>query len=94
MSSDNIIYGCTNAVCTEPLYTGRCKQACWNRYLESTSKARWKHRGVHNDFIWAECSSCGFRVESLKAVKIGRTSTDYTGVIYKFCPICGKQMEV
>jgi ribosomal protein L33 len=94
MTSDKIIYDCPNASCSEPLYTGRCKQECWDRYCGKASFARWKHRGMHNDFIWAECSNCGFRVENYKAVRVGKSSTDYVEVIYKFCPMCGKPMEV
>ena len=56
--------------------------------------AVWKDRAEYNDFIWAECSNCGFRVEAYKAVKTGKSSADYVEVKYNFCPICGKPMTV
>ena len=40
-------------------------------------KAKWKSREEHNDYIHAECSSCGFQVESYDAVETGRSSTEY-----------------
>lgn len=58
------------------------------------NNAYWKNRAYRNDFIWAECSNCGFIVENYKAVKLGKSSSDYVGVKYKFCPICGKEMRV
>ena len=32
-------------------------------------KAKWKSREEHNDYIHAECSGCGFQVESYDAVE-------------------------
>lgn len=54
--------------------------------------ATWKHRGDKNDFLWAECSNCGWRVENYKAVEIGVSSTDYIGIKYKRCPKCEAKM--
>lgn len=67
------------------------------RYIESLhipGKAVWKHRAEHNDFTFAECSNCGFRVENFRCVHIGRGSRDYTGVKWCYCPKCGSVMEV
>lgn len=57
-------------------------------------KAKWKNRAEHNDYLWAECSNCGFRVENYKVVKTGRSSTEYTNPIWKYCPKCGAEMSV
>lgn len=53
-----------------------------------------ENRAEHNDYLWAECSNCGFRVENYKAVKTGRSSTEYTNPIWKYCPKCGAEMSV
>ena len=83
-------------ICPTPLYTGSCAKACFERKAKEDGYniAYWENRSKHNDYLWAECSNCGFRVEVYKAVKQGRSSTDYERVIYKFCPICGKEMRV
>ena len=52
-------------------------------------KAKWKSREEHNDYIHAECSGCGFQVESYDAVETGRSSTEYIKAKWKFCPKCG-----
>ena len=57
-------------------------------------KAKWKNRIEYKDYLWAECSNCGFRVENYKAVETGRSSVEYTDCIYKYCPICGAKMSV
>ena len=57
-------------------------------------KAKWKNRIEYKDYLWAECSNCGFRVENYKAVETGRSSTEYIEAIWKFCPICGSEMSV
>ena len=57
-------------------------------------KAKWKNRAEHNDYLWAQCSNCGFRVENYKRVKTGRSSTEYTNPIWKYCPKCGAEMSV
>lgn len=56
--------------------------------------ARWKNRAEHNDYIHAECSKCGFQVESIEAVETGRCSAEYTKVKWKYCPKCGSKMTV
>ena len=87
------------AFCATPSYTGRCSKICFDlrdKYEKAckTSSAKWKNRAEYNDFIWAECSNCGFRVENYKAVKMTKSDREYDEVIYKFCPMCGKPMEV
>lgn len=57
-------------------------------------KAKWKSREGHNDYIHAECSGCGFQVESYDAVETGRSSTEYIKAKWKFCPKCGAKMTV
>ena len=56
--------------------------------------AYWLHRGRYNDYIWCECSNCGFWVEHYKAVITQGYDTNFVDVKYKFCPICGKEMRV
>ena len=99
MFSDRIIFSCPNANCHEPIMTGACKEECWRRYRGESKKkdsdyAYWEHRAKYNDYLWVECSHCGFRIENYKAVKCGSSSTDYVDVNYKFCPMCGKEMRV
>ena len=55
---------------------------------------KWKNREEYNDYLWAECSLCGFRVEAYKVAKIGRSSTDYVEAIWGYCPKCGAEMSV
>lgn len=62
--------------------------------LSMRKEGYWKDRGDENDFTWSECSECGFIEDSLKTVKVGRSSTDYIGVKYNFCPICGAHMSL
>jgi hypothetical protein len=98
MRTADIIYECEHySICTYPLYVGKCQKACLDKrdkMLSGTVGAKWKNWAVHKDFHWAECSNCGFRVESHKAVRLDASGTEYTEVIYKFCPMCGKPMEV
>ena len=100
MKKSNLITDCPHFfLCATAHYTGKCAKQCFDKYhkelgIKPTVTARWKHRAEHNDFLWAECSNCGFRVEAYKAVKAGKSSTDYTEVKYNFCPNCGKPMEV
>ncbi len=42
----------------------------------------------------ARCSACGFTVEPVRAVETGWASTEFTGVKYRYCPMCGKPMAV
>ena len=60
---------------------------------EEVKEAYWKHRGAHNDYIWAECSNCGFREENWKVVKLGKSDTDYVDVKWSYCPKCGSIMD-
>jgi predicted RNA-binding Zn-ribbon protein involved in translation (DUF1610 family) len=62
--------------------------------MGTNNYAFWRHRGAHNDFIWVECSNCGFREEGHKAVVKDGCDTKFKGVKYKFCPMCGKEMRV
>ena len=61
---------------------------------ERASEAYWLHRGQYNDYIWVECSKCGFRVENYKAVKLGISDMDLKEAKYHYCPICGSRMRV
>ena len=54
---------------------------------------RWKDRAYLNDYIWAECSNCGFIEENIKVVKLGCSSTDFVGVKWYYCPKCGAKMD-
>lgn len=84
-------------LCTHVLYVGSCRKECFDKRdkeLGASNYAFWRHRGAHNDFIWCECSNCGFRVEAYKAVVSKGRDTNYVDVKYKFCPICGKEMKV
>lgn len=49
----------------------------------------WKTRQAYNDYLWVECSNCGFRVENYNAVKTGVSSTDIVEIRWHFCPKCG-----
>lgn len=44
--------------------------------------------------VQARCSSCGFRVEPVRAVETGWSSSEFTGVKYRHCPMCGRAMRV
>ena len=54
---------------------------------------RWKDRAYLNDYIWAECSNCGFIEENIKVVKLGCSSTDFVGIKWHYCPKCGTKMD-
>jgi hypothetical protein len=83
-------------VCTYVLYVGKCQKACLDKYrkTQSHNKTLWRSRAYYNDYLWVECSNCDFRVEATTAVITGKSSTDFVGVKYKYCPNCGKPMEV
>ena len=55
--------------------------------------AHWKTREEYNDYLWVECSNCGFRVENYKAVKTGMSSTDIVGNKWNACPACCARMD-
>jgi hypothetical protein len=98
INSNEIIFDCPHyTFCGYVLYVGRCSKECFkqrDKELGTSKYAYWRHRGAHNDFLWCECSNCGFRVENYKAVVCGNSSNDYIDVKYKYCPICGKEMKV
>lgn len=52
----------------------------------------WKTREAYNDYLWVECSNCGFRVENYTAVRTGMSSTDIVEVKWHYCPKCGIPM--
>jgi NADH pyrophosphatase NudC (nudix superfamily) len=81
-------------ICTYPLYVGKCRSECLKKYRNVDVKAKWLNRANANDFIWVECSNCGFRVENYKAVILDGSDMKFKDVKYKFCPECGKPMEV
>lgn len=54
--------------------------------------AQWKTREAYNDYLWVECSNCGFRVENYLAVETGRSSTDVVGYRWHACPKCTAKM--
>lgn len=58
--------------------------------------AIWKERSQHNDYLWAECSNCGFRVQHYYAVETSGHSCNYINVKpdYQYCSRCGKKMYV
>jgi hypothetical protein len=98
INGNEIISDCPHyTFCTYVLYVGTCMKECFKRRekeMGTNNYAFWRHRGAYNDFLWCECSNCGFRIEAYTAVKAGKSSTDYIDVRYKFCPMCGKEMKV
>ena len=60
--------------------------------LEEPIIAQWKTREKHNDYLWVECSNCGFRVENYRAVETGISSTDVIGYKWHACPKCTAKM--
>ena len=60
---------------------------------EPVIHGHWMNRSAKNDYIWCECSNCGFMVENYKAVILGKSDTDYIGVKYHYCPVCGAKMS-
>lgn len=61
---------------------------------ENSNEAYWLHRAQHNDYIWVECSNCGFWVENYKAVVLDYCDTAFKDTKYHYCPKCGKKMRV
>lgn len=72
------------------VHTIECKPAA---DVVEVVHGRWKNRAHLNDHLWAECSNCGFRQESYKVVELGRSSDDYVGVRWHYCPLCGARMD-
>lgn len=67
--------------------------ACLDTYVfDESITAHWMTREHKNDYLWVECSNCGFRVESYKAVNVGKSSTDIVGYKYHSCPKCTAKM--
>ena len=56
--------------------------------------AQWKTREARNDYIWVECSNCGFLVENYKAVETSRSSIDVIGYKWHACPKCTAKMTI
>lgn len=97
INNREIVPDCKLANCRHLIDTGKCLDECLKRYraeLGLRAEAKWKHRAEHNDFIWAECSNCGFREETRKVVYKGCSDTEYVDVKWKYCPMCGKSMGV
>ena len=98
INGHEVISSCPHyTFCAYLLYTGSCMKECFKRRdkeLGASKHAFWRHRGANNDFLWVECSNCGFRVENYKAVEFDGSDTKFKDVKYKFCPICGKEMRV
>ena len=65
------------------------EQEPWEKRKKQSGKVE-----KSNDYIHAECSGCGFQVESYDAVETGRSSTEYIKAKWKFCPKCGAKMKV
>ena len=53
----------------------------------------WKTREDHNDYLWVECSYCGFEVQNHMAAELGTSSTDLVRYKWHFCPCCGANMR-
>lgn len=71
--------------------------ACLDTYLlDKSIAAHWMTREHKNDFLWVECSNCGFLVENYKALKIGDGTNGPLGKIvgynYHACPKCTAKM--
>lgn len=64
--------------------------------MKKRKVATWNNCTKENDYLWAECSCCKFRIEAYKAVIRGKSSSDYIGVNnnYQYCPRCGSYMQV
>lgn len=60
------------------------------RKRQAAGTAFWKPDPANAMFV--TCSACGFRVETMRAVETGWTSTEHTALRYHFCPSCGRRM--
>lgn len=56
--------------------------------------AMWLTREHRNDYLWVECSNCGFLVENYNAVELGISSTDIKGYKWHACPKCTAKMRM
>ena len=85
----------------EDFYSGVCavesEIACLNAYVfDESIAAHWKTKEDKNDFLWVECSNCGFSVKNYEALKVG-DGTDgplakVIGYNYHACPKCTAKM--
>lgn len=67
-------------------------EAGYRKDPDLVKPAYWKTREACNDYIWVECSNCGFRVENFRAVHLGKSSTDIIGYKWHACPSCTAKM--
>lgn len=63
-----------------------------DKMLEPRLEGEWLPLANKNNYIHCICSVCGYMDEAIRAVTIGRSSDEYTGAKYKFCPNCGSSM--
>lgn len=85
----------------EDFYSGICavdgEIACLDTVvIDDPIYAHWMTGEHKNDYLWVECSNCGFLVENYKALKIGNGIDGPLGKIvgYKYhaCPKCTAKM--
>ena len=62
--------------------------------LERAKIAYWNNRAYANDHAFVECSHCKHQEPNYKAVRIGKNSDSYIGVLLPYCPNCGFQMRI
>lgn len=55
-------------------------------------KATWTPEPANPMFV--SCSNCNFRVETIRAVETGWSSSEHVGLKYNFCPSCGRPMAL
>ena len=60
--------------------------------LDSPIVAQWKTREARNDYLWVECSNCGFMVENYKAVRCKSSDIDVVAYKMNACPKCAARM--
>jgi hypothetical protein len=82
MQNEHIIHSCNNASCTVPTTTGRCLQACWDRYNRGLGTSQLRYIDTDDNPEWATCHKCSFRIPIYK-----------TMIKYNYCPICGNELE-
>lgn len=61
-------------------------------FMENPVIAQWKTREAKNDYLWVECSNCGFKIENYKAVELGKSSIDVISYKWHACPKCTAKM--
>ncbi|MBR3600242.1 MAG: hypothetical protein IKL53_10255 [Lachnospiraceae bacterium] len=82
MQNDFIIHSCNNASCTVPMTTGKCLQACWDRYNKDIGISQLRRIDTDDNLEWVTCHKCNFRIPIHKSM-----------VKYNYCPICGNKLE-